>query len=227
VESQGIETSRRGRVPADLVARFQAGCCAAGFTISAGMARVCWLGSGQVGVCVLSQESRGGLGVDEGVVDQPLDRAPLSSERAGVGQDGRVAVRLRVADAADGPFLIEMLIEAAYWRPDGPRGDAQAMLGDPELAHYVSGWPQPDDLGVIAEDGGPVGAAWLRLFSPESPGFGFVDDRTPELSMGVRVDRRGRGIGSQLLTELLTRGAVYAWWNVTMRTSLPSGSARV
>jgi ribosomal protein S18 acetylase RimI-like enzyme len=112
---------------------------------------------------------------------------------------------LRVADAADGPFLTEMLVEAAYWRPDGPRGDAQQVLADPELAHYVSGWPQPGDLGVVAEGEAPVGAAWLRLFSAESPGYGFVDDRTPELSVGVRVERRGRGIGSQLLAELLTR----------------------
>ena len=110
-----------------------------------------------------------------------------------VRHDGRVSVRVRVADAADGPFLTEMLVEAAYWRLDGPRGDAKEVLADPALAHYVSGWPQPGDLGVIAEDEAPVGAAWLRLFTPESPGYGFVDDRTPELSMGVHVDRRGRG----------------------------------
>jgi ribosomal protein S18 acetylase RimI-like enzyme len=114
-------------------------------------------------------------------------------------------VSLRVAHAADGPFLLDMLVEAAYWRPDGPRGDAQDVLADPELAHYVSGWPQPGDLGVVAEDEEPVGAAWLRFFSRESPGYGFVDDHTPELSMGVRVDRRGRGIGSRLLAELLAR----------------------
>jgi ribosomal protein S18 acetylase RimI-like enzyme len=69
----------------------------------------------------------------------------------------------------------------------------------------VSGWPQPGDLGVVAEDEEPVGAAWLRFFSRESPGYGFVDDHTPELSMGVRVDRRGRGIGSRLLADLLAR----------------------
>jgi len=50
-----------------------------------------------------------------------------------------------------------------------------------------------------------VGAAWLRFFTSDSPGFGFVDDRTPELGMGVRSDRRGRGIGTNLLAELLTR----------------------
>jgi len=114
-------------------------------------------------------------------------------------------VTLRAADAADGPFLTEMLVEAAYWRPDGPRGDARDVLADPDLAHYVSGWPQQGDLGVVAEDERPVGAAWLRFFTSDSPGFGFVDDRTPELGMGVRSDRRGRGIGTNLLAELLTR----------------------
>lgn len=112
---------------------------------------------------------------------------------------------LRAAYAADGPFLTEMLVEAAYWRPDGPRGDARDVLADPVLAHYVSGWPQRGDSGVVAEDERPVGAAWLRFFTSDSPGFGFVDDRTPELGMGVRSDRRGRGIGTNLLAELLTR----------------------
>jgi ribosomal protein S18 acetylase RimI-like enzyme len=116
-----------------------------------------------------------------------------------------VSVTLRAADAADGPFLTEMLVEAAFWRPEGPRGDVRKVLADPGLAHYVSGWPQQGDLGVVAEDERPVGAAWLRFFSGDSPGFGFVDEETPELGMGVRGGHRGRGVGTKLLADLLTR----------------------
>ena len=114
-------------------------------------------------------------------------------------------VTSRAADAADGPFLTEMLVEAAFWRPGGPRGTVGQVLADPELAHYVTGWPREGDLGVVAEDDGPVGAVWLRRFPADSPGFGYVDAATPELGMGVRGDRRRQGVGTMLLADLLAR----------------------
>lgn len=94
---------------------------------------------------------------------------------------------------------------AAFWRPDGPSGSVAEVRREPELAHYVAGWPRPGELGVIAEDGcQPVGAAWLRLMPESDPGYGFVDTATPELSMGVRPGWRGRGVGSELLDVLIS-----------------------
>src|ERR1035438_2934347 len=84
-------------------------------------------------------------------------------------------VEIRPADAADGPFLAEMLVAAAFWRPEGPQGKVSDVMDQPELAHYVVGWPQPGDCGVIAEDEHPVGAAWFRFLPASDPGFGFVD----------------------------------------------------
>jgi len=77
------------------------------------------------------------------------------------------------------------------------------LLGRPEVAHYVRGWPRVGDLGVVAEDGPPVGAAWLRLLPEHDRGYGFVDAKTPELSIGVVPTHRGRGIGSLLLEALV------------------------
>lgn len=97
-----------------------------------------------------------------------------------------------------------MLVAAAFWRPDGPSGSVAEVLSQPELAHYVVGWPRPGDLGVLALDGQqPVGAAWVRLLSESDPGYGFVDAATPELSMGVLQAWRGRGVGSRLLDALI------------------------
>ena len=97
-----------------------------------------------------------------------------------------------------------MLVAAAFWRPDGPRGSVEEVLSQPHLAHYVAGWPQLGDLGVVALDGQqPVGAAWVRPLPESDPGYGFVDAVTPELSMGVAQAWRGRGVGSRLLDALV------------------------
>jgi GNAT superfamily N-acetyltransferase len=58
-------------------------------------------------------------------------------------------------------------------------------------------------LACEAPSGRDVGVAWLRLWSRGSEGYGFVDTETPELSMAVRPEHRGRGIGTQLLDRLL------------------------
>jgi len=116
-----------------------------------------------------------------------------------------VPLQIRPADAVDGPFLAEMLVAAAFWRPEGPAGKISEVMAQPELAHYVKGWPRPGDCGVIAEDEQPVGAAWFRFLPASDPGFGFVDAETPEVGMGVALARRGQGIGSCLLSSLVAQ----------------------
>lgn len=117
--------------------------------------------------------------------------------------DGAMVAVLRPGVPEDGPFLAEMVVAAVHWRPGEPAGSITEVLGQPAFAHYVTGWPRPGDLAVIAEDGGPVGAAWLRYFPDSDPGFGFVTAQTPELSIGVVQHRRSRGVGSALLTGVL------------------------
>ena len=77
------------------------------------------------------------------------------------------------------------------------------MRADPELARYVEGFGRPGDFGVVAHDEGrPLGAAWCRLFPRDAPGYGFVDETTPELSIAVFAGQRGRGIGTALVEAL-------------------------
>ncbi len=100
-----------------------------------------------------------------------------------------------------------MSYEAAMWRPGAPRPPLEEVLGEPRFARYVSAWGRSGDAAVIAEDdrGAPVGAAWYRLFTASEPGFGFVDDTTPEISIAVRGDARERGVGTSLLRALADR----------------------
>ena len=74
------------------------------------------------------------------------------------------------------------------------------------ITRYVNGWGRRGDRCLIAiDDFHPVGAAWYRLYTGREPGFGFVDEETPELTIGVVPARRGKGIGSSLLDALLER----------------------
>ena len=113
---------------------------------------------------------------------------------------GEANVVVRRGGAQDVRFLRDMLHHAYYWKERAPD------TGPGPVALYVKAWGRPGDTAVIAIDGGfPVGAAWYRLFDGERPGYGFVDERTPELAIAVVPSARGKGVGSALLDALLGR----------------------
>lgn len=112
-------------------------------------------------------------------------------------------VLVRAAVDGDAPFLGEMLLVAADWRPDAPVRTVADIMSVPSLAQYVADWPRPGDVGVVAQAEDPVGAAWWRFFDAENPGYGFVDPLTPEVSMGVRSGWRRCGLGETMLRALL------------------------
>lgn len=99
-----------------------------------------------------------------------------------------------------------MLAEAAYWRPGLTAPDAQAVLADPHIDHYIVGWQKPSDLGVVAvgtADQRPLGAAWCRYLQADDPGYGYIADDIPEIAIGVVPDWRGQGTGEALLHRLI------------------------
>jgi ribosomal protein S18 acetylase RimI-like enzyme len=112
------------------------------------------------------------------------------------------APRIRPASAEDEPFLWRMLATTANLPPAKPPS-VQQVQSEPGIAPYLAGWGRAGDAGVVAEvDGEPIGAAWLRRFDANHPGYGFVDAQTPEISIGVEVAWRGRGVGRALLQAL-------------------------
>ena len=115
-----------------------------------------------------------------------------------------MSCELRAATASDEAFLWEMLYLALFVPPGEP-ALPRSVLRDPAVARYVEDWgTRGGDSGLIAlVDGAPVGAAWLRRFPASEPGYGFVDEGTPELSTAVLPAHRGNGIGSRLIKEVL------------------------
>ena len=111
-------------------------------------------------------------------------------------------VTLRPALHSDRPFLEQMLEVAFDWRGDAPAQVLSTLMQRPETAHYVEGWPREGDVGFVADDGDPIGAAWWRYLTHDDPGYGYVDDNTPEISMGVVASHRGQGVGTALLGAL-------------------------
>lgn len=107
----------------------------------------------------------------------------------------------------DTQFLREMAFEAVYWRPSAARPALEEGLAQPELVRALAGWGRPGDLALMATDGGGerIGAAWMRLWKTDDHLRGFVDERTPELGIGVRKEFRRHGVGTALLLALLGR----------------------
>ena len=111
-----------------------------------------------------------------------------------------MAGTIRRGGQQDVPFMRDMLRHAYYWRWHDPE------LEDLPVGRYVDRWGRPGDTAVVLiERFRPVGAAWYRLFEEQAPGYGFVDEDTPELTIAVVPSKRGHGTGAELLEALLER----------------------
>lgn len=101
------------------------------------------------------------------------------------------------------------MLHAAIYVPEGDTPPPESAVEQPELAHYVDGFGDRfGDIGIVAvSDDGPVGACWLRLFSADDPGYGFVAADVPELSVAVVPERRGTGLGTEMIEAVLRAAA--------------------
>jgi len=112
------------------------------------------------------------------------------------------AARIRTATQNDLDILWDFLAIAAY----EPNADAAKAV--PFAAAHLAGWQRSEDFGFIAEiDAAAIGAAWARQFSrDEQPAF-YVDEHTPEVTIGVAEAARGQGVGGMLLCALIAEAA--------------------
>jgi GNAT superfamily N-acetyltransferase len=113
-----------------------------------------------------------------------------------------VTIRIRAAQPDDIELLKKALYISVVWDEDQPSTFEQ-VVGHPELAQYWENWGRPGDLGVVAErDGEYLGAAFGRLFTEDRPSYGFVDEQTPEVGIGIIEAERGKGLGRRMMLQL-------------------------
>jgi GNAT superfamily N-acetyltransferase len=106
---------------------------------------------------------------------------------------------IRRGGPQDVPFLRSMLTHAYNFH-------VNVLETEVPVGRYVDGWGRRGDTALVWMEGGHrVGASWFRLFRASAPGYGFVDEETPELTVAVVPSRQGHGIGLELLRGLLER----------------------
>jgi GNAT superfamily N-acetyltransferase len=71
-----------------------------------------------------------------------------------------------------------------------------------------------------------VGAAWFRVFRTAEPGYGFVDETTPELTISVVPSRRKHGVGQELLDALLERARAEGHTSVSLSVEQDSPAVK-
>ena len=97
-------------------------------------------------------------------------------------------------------LLKDFLYEAIYI-PEGVLPPDKSIVEKPELRVYTDdfGSGKGDNCLVAESDGRVVGAVWTRIMND----YGHVDDDTPSFAISLYEEYRGRGIGSELMREML------------------------
>ena len=128
-----------------------------------------------------------------------MERKYLDSKKKNMPE-----INLIPLTALDESFLWEMLYLALYV-PEGKPPFPREILNDPDIACYVKGWGRSGDWGLLAKDGEtPVGALWLRQWSGDEKGYGYVSPQIPELSIALLPGYRKQGLGTRMLSTAIS-----------------------
>lgn len=99
------------------------------------------------------------------------------------------------------PLLSDFLYEAIFI-PDDIKPPSRNIIYSPELQVYIDRFGSlKDDFALVAEiEGKIIGAVWIRIMYD----YGHIDDETPSLAISLYKEYRGRGIGTEMMKEMLS-----------------------
>ena len=109
-------------------------------------------------------------------------------------------VTIRNIREDESELLKDFLYEAIFV-PEGEAPPPRDIIERPELKVYTEGFGSGKaDLCLVTElKGRIVGAVWTRIMND----YGHIDDETPSLAISVLPEQRHRGIGTELMKEML------------------------
>lgn len=113
--------------------------------------------------------------------------------------------KIEELDVNDSNFLERILYEAIHVKAGDIKPDKN-IIHKPELIKYITDWREELEYGLVAVDlveNKKIGAVWLKLFTKDNGGYGYVSEEIPELSMAILPDYRGFGVGTELLKKLI------------------------
>jgi GNAT superfamily N-acetyltransferase len=115
------------------------------------------------------------------------------------------SVVTRDLGANDWPLLARATLGNLNWSEE--RFTERDLDSRSEFRRYTQLVPERADFGFVAERAEDVvGVVWALLLPAEDPGYGFLDESTPEVCLWVRKDSRGNGVGRrQLQREAVAR----------------------
>lgn len=102
----------------------------------------------------------------------------------------------------DLPFLREMFYVSLF-SVKGENAFPRDIIDKPHLARYHQDWGKAGDYGIVVHNEREnIGAIWVRFFSKENPGYGFVEAAAPEMGIALKKEFRGKGLGRKLIEQL-------------------------
>lgn len=109
-------------------------------------------------------------------------------------------MNIRPINKNEVPLLVEFLYEAIFQR-DPKNLAPRVIIQEPALWIYIDEFgTKKDDHCLVAEiDHKIVGAVWVRCIKA----FGHINETVPEFAISVYSEFRGRGIGTELMKEML------------------------
>jgi ribosomal protein S18 acetylase RimI-like enzyme len=113
---------------------------------------------------------------------------------------------IREATPDDSEFLRARLhdaMTAVHPEPLPPPDDPEYAQAVRKSEAYQQALGGGEGITLIAEEKGErLGAAWYRFFSADRPGYGFIREDIPELTIAVAPEHRGKHAGKRLLQAL-------------------------
>lgn len=129
--------------------------------------------------------------------------------------------KIQLISKTDVPFLWDMLYEIRCLRcvREGKALPSRDVLQTPDLAKYVRDWGHKEDKGFIAintDEQALIGAAWYRLFKEDDKGYGYMDDKTPEIAIAILPEYRNKGLGQALMLRLLEQAKLDGYQQISL-----------